>query len=121
MVRQMLHEHAASLSSASHANRSRRLNECAKENLSITLGVDGAGHQQRDVANLASPSPLHHDAVEVKVRMLPFDPPVPPSLDLDVNLLVEVRHRARAYSRAPERLGDILHLPKRNPRQIHLD
>src|SRR3954449_12760300 len=31
MVRQMLHEHAASLSAASHANRSRRLNECAKE------------------------------------------------------------------------------------------
>jgi hypothetical protein len=27
----MLHEHAASLSAASHANRSRRLNECAKE------------------------------------------------------------------------------------------
>jgi hypothetical protein len=26
----MLHEHAASLSAAGHANRSRRLNECAK-------------------------------------------------------------------------------------------
>src|SRR3954468_16403597 len=75
----------------------------------------------RDVADLASPSPLHHDAVEVKVRMLPFDPPVPPSLDLDVDLLVEVRHRARAYSRAPEPLGDILPPPNRNPRQIHLD
>src|SRR4029079_8747755 len=52
---------------------------------------------------------------------LPFDPPVPPSLDLDVDLPVEVRHRARTYSRAPERLGDILHPPNRNPRQIHLD
>jgi hypothetical protein len=31
MVRQMLHEHAASLSSASHANRSRRLIKCAKD------------------------------------------------------------------------------------------
>ena len=36
MVRQMLHEHAASLSAASHANRSRRLNECAK-NLDATV------------------------------------------------------------------------------------
>ena len=31
MVRQMLHEHATSLSAAGHANRSRRLIKCAKD------------------------------------------------------------------------------------------
>src|SRR6202167_2480314 len=31
MVRQVLHEHATSLSAAGHANRSRRLNKCAKD------------------------------------------------------------------------------------------
>jgi hypothetical protein len=31
MVSQVLHEHAASLSAASHANRSRRLTKCAKD------------------------------------------------------------------------------------------
>ena len=31
MVRQVLHEHAASLSAAGHANRSRRLIKCAKD------------------------------------------------------------------------------------------
>ena len=31
MVSQVLHEHAASLSAASHANRSRRLTKCAND------------------------------------------------------------------------------------------
>jgi hypothetical protein len=31
MVRQVLHEHATSLSAAGHANRSRHLNKCAKD------------------------------------------------------------------------------------------
>jgi hypothetical protein len=31
MVSQVLHEHAASLSAASHANRSSRLTKCAKD------------------------------------------------------------------------------------------
>ena len=53
--------------------------------------------------------------------MLTFDPPVPPGLDLGVDLLVEVRDRAWAHPRAPERLGDVLHASNRNPRQIHLD
>jgi hypothetical protein len=46
--------------------------------------------------------------------MLAFDAPVPPSLDLGVDLLVEVRHRARAHPRAPERFRDVLHPPDRN-------
>ena len=53
--------------------------------------------------------------------MLAFDAPIPPGLNLGVDLLVEVRHRARAHMRAPERLGDVLHPSDRNARQIHLD
>jgi hypothetical protein len=30
---------------------------------------------------LESPSVLHHDAIENKIRVLAFDAPVPPSLD----------------------------------------
>jgi len=37
---------------------------------------------------------------EIQIRMLAFDAPVPPSLDLGVDLLVEVGHRARAHTRA---------------------
>ena len=81
------------------------------ENLPKTLGIDGAGDQQRDIADLAGPAALHYDAVEIKIRMLAFDAPVPPSLDLGVNLLVEVRHRARAHPRAPEGLRNVLHSP----------
>src|SRR5580700_11721739 len=39
------------------------------QNLPKTLRIDGAGHQQRDIADFASPGPLHHDAIEIKVRM----------------------------------------------------
>ena len=53
--------------------------------------------------------------------MLAFDAPVPPGLDLGVDLLVQVRHRARTHPRAPKRLGDVFHPPYRNPRQIHFD
>jgi hypothetical protein len=81
------------------------------ENLPKALRIDGAGHQQRDIAHFASPTALHYDAVEIEIRMLAFDAPVPPSLDLGVNLLVEVRHRARAHPRAPEGLRNVLHSP----------
>jgi len=53
--------------------------------------------------------------------VLSFDPPVPPLVDLGVDLLVEVAHRPRAHPRAPQRLGDVLHPAHRNPGEIHLD
>lgn len=53
--------------------------------------------------------------------MLTLDPPVPPGLDLGVDLLVQVRHRARADTGAPQRLGDVLDPADRNPSQVHLD
>src|SRR6202035_3839304 len=91
------------------------------QNLPKTLRIDGAGHQQRDIADFASPGPLHHDAIEIKVRMFAFDAPVPPRLDLGIDLLVEVRHRARAHPRAPQGFSDVLYAAHRNPRQVHLD
>src|SRR5215831_6011769 len=62
------------------------------ENLPITLAIHGDRHQQRHVANLARPTALEHDAVQVDVRVLALDQPVAPGLDGPVDLLVEVRH-----------------------------
>ena len=53
--------------------------------------------------------------------MLALDRPVPPGFDLGVDLLVEVRDRARAHPRAPQRLGDVLDPAHRDPGEIHLD
>src|ERR1700683_1193679 len=53
--------------------------------------------------------------------MLAFDAPVPPSLDLGVDPLIEVGHCAWAHTRAPECFRDIFHAPDRYPRQIHLN
>ena len=36
------------------------------QNLPKTFGIDGAGHQQRDIADLAGPCALHDDAVEIE-------------------------------------------------------
>ena len=75
----------------------------------------------REHSDLARPAALHHDAIQIQIRVLAFDAPVPPGLDLGVDLLVEVGHRARAHPRAPERFRDVLHAPDRNTRQVHLD
>src|SRR6478609_2521065 len=91
------------------------------QDLAKPFRIDGRGHQQRNIANLAGPATLHHDPVEIEIRMLALDPPVPPGLDLGVDLLVQVRHRARADTGAPQRLRDVLDPADRNPRQIHLD
>jgi hypothetical protein len=40
--------------------------------------------------------------------MLAFDASVPLGLDLGVDLLVHVRHRARAHPGTPKRLRDVL-------------
>ena len=88
---------------------------------SKTFGIDGAVHQQRDVADLAGPGSLHYDAVEIKVWMLTLDGAVPRSLDLGVDPFVEVGHCARAHPRPPQSFGDILYPTRRNARQIHLD
>jgi hypothetical protein len=53
--------------------------------------------------------------------VLALDPPVPPGLDLGVDLLVQVRHRARTDTGAPQCLGDVLDSTDQNPCQIHLD
>ena len=53
--------------------------------------------------------------------MLTLDAAVPPSLDLGVDLFVEVGHCARAHPRPPQSFGDVLHPTHRNARQIHLD
>jgi len=91
------------------------------EDLAISLGIDGNRHQQRDVANLARPGALHHDAVEVDVGMLTLDRPVPPLIDRRVDLLVEVADRRWRHPRAPQRFRDVLDATNGDPRQIHLD
>src|SRR6202035_3082768 len=58
------------------------------QDLAKPFRIDGRGHQQRNVADLAGPAALHDNAVEVEIRMLALDPPVPPGLDLGVDLLV---------------------------------
>lgn len=91
------------------------------ENLPVSIGVHADRHEQRDVAHLPGPGPLHDDAIQEDVWMLVLDRPVPPGLDLGVDLLVEVGDRARAHSRAPERLGDVLDPAHRDASEIHLD
>jgi len=60
------------------------------ENLAITVVVYTDRHQQRDVAHLAGPAALEHDAVQVHVGMLDLDRPIAPGLDRSVDLLVQL-------------------------------
>src|SRR5262245_56003687 len=77
------------------------------ENLPITALVHADRNQQRDVAHLASPTALEHDAVEINIRMVALDR--------------TVRHRRGRHPRAPQCLRDVLDPAHRYPGQIHLD
>ena len=90
------------------------------EDLTEALLIHADRHQERDVAHLAGPAPLEHDAVEIDVRVISRDRLAAPGFDLLVDLLVEVRHRPWRDPRTPEGLGDVLHTPDRDARQVHL-
>src|SRR5215813_10746529 len=91
------------------------------ENLPITALVHANRNQQRDVAHLAGPAALEHDAVEINIRVGALDRTIAPRLDRPVDLLVEVRHRRGRHPRAPQCLRDVLDPAHRYPGQIHLD
>jgi len=58
------------------------------ENLPITALVHADRNQQRDVAHLAGPTALEHDAVEINIGVLALDRTIAPGLDRPVDLLV---------------------------------
>jgi hypothetical protein len=68
---------------------------------------------QRDLANLACPTTLHHDAVQTKVRMLALDRRVPPSIDLGVDLSDSTL--SQADPGCPQRLRDVLDRRTKTP------
>lgn len=91
------------------------------ENLPKAVGIGRDRQQQRDVAHLAGPAALVHDAVEIEIGLIALDRLLPPGVDLAVDLLVEVRPRAGADPRAPKRLGDVLDPADPHAGQVHLD
>ena len=91
------------------------------QHLAMAVLAHTNGHQHRDITDLAGPTALEHDAVEVDVRIPAFDRPVPPGLDVLVDLLVELADRRGADLGAPQRFGDVLHPAYRHTGQVHLD
>src|SRR6516164_10834761 len=71
------------------------------EDVPIAALIHADRNQQRDVAHLASPAALEHDAVEVNIRVLALDRPVAPGFDRCVDLLVQVRRGQGRHPRAP--------------------
>src|SRR5262249_44029913 len=91
------------------------------ENLPIAALVHADRNQQRDVAYLAGPAALEHDAIEINIRVLVLDRTIAPGLDCPVDLLVQLRHRRGRHPRPPQCLRDVLDPAHRHPGQIHLD
>jgi hypothetical protein len=83
------------------------------QHLAEAVGTHAHRHQHGHVADLAAPAPLEPDAVQVDVRVLARQRPVPPGLDVPGDLLVQLADGAGADAAAPEGLGDVLH-----PKQI---
>src|SRR5262249_38111800 len=62
------------------------------ENLPIAALVHADCNQERDVAYLAGPAALEHDAIEINIWVLALDRTIAPRLHRPVDLLVQVRH-----------------------------
>src|SRR5262249_1674836 len=58
------------------------------ENLPVAALIHADRNQQRDVAYLAGPAALEHDAVKINIRVLALDRTIAPGLDRPVDLLV---------------------------------
>src|SRR5215467_11951851 len=91
------------------------------ENLPIAALVHADCNQERDVAYLAGPAALEHDAIEINIWVLALDRTIAPRLHRPVDLLVQVRHRRGRHPRPPQCLRDVLDPAHRHPGQIHLD
>ena len=58
---------------------------------------------------------------QVDIRVVALDRPLPPGLDVPVDLLVQLADRRGADLRTPQRLGDVLHSAYRHASKVHLD
>ena len=67
-----------------------------------SLAIYAHRHQQRNIAHLATPAALQPQTIEEHLCMVALDRPVAPRLDLRIDLLVQLAHRARADPRPPK-------------------
>src|SRR5262249_54394203 len=91
------------------------------ENLPIAALVHADCNQERDVAHLAGPAALEHDAIEINIRVLALDRTIAPRLDRPADLLVQVSPRRGRLPPPPQFLRDVLDPAPRPPAQIHPD
>ena len=71
-----------------------------RQNLPIAALSYADGHKHRDVLHFAAPAPLQPQAIKEHIRKLAHQRPFAPLVDLAVDLLVQVAHRAGADSSA---------------------
>src|SRR5262249_36537 len=88
------------------------------ENLPIAALVHADCNQQRDVADLAGPAALEHDAIEINIRVLALDRTIAPGLDCPVDLLVHVRHRPAPHPHPPHSLRHVPAVPPPRPKSL---
>ena len=91
------------------------------EDLAEAICSHADRHEDRNVSDFPAPAPLQVDPVEIDVGVLLVDRPTPPGFDSPVDLLVQLADRARAHTRTPQRLGDVLDAANRDAGEVHLD
>ncbi len=91
-----------------------------KSFMALAVFVHTERHQDRHVTHLAVPDAFEADPIQIHIGIPAIDLPITPSFDPLIHLLIQIAHRAGTDPQPPERSGDVLDPPNRNPGQVHL-
>ena len=92
-----------------------------RKHLAPPVHTDADGHQDAHVLHGPAPAPFVPHAVHEQVRVILFEGPATPFVDVGVYLLELVAQGLRGHAVAPQQLADIVDLPGGDAGQIHVD
>ena len=91
------------------------------DDLAMPLRVDSDGDQDADVLHASAPGAFVPHAVHEHVRILRFQRPRAPFVDLVVHLLELVAQCLGGHAVTPRQLADVVDLPGAHAGQVHVD
>ena len=91
------------------------------DDLPVTLGVHADGDEHAHVLHVPAPGALVPHAVHEHVRILRFQRPRAPRVDVLVHLLEFVAQCLRGHAVSPQQLADVVDPPGAHAGQVHVD
>ena len=92
-----------------------------RKHLAPPVHADADGHQDARVLHGPAPAPFVPHAVHEQVRVILFEGPAPPCVDIRIDALELVAQGLRGHAVAPQEPADIIDLAGGDAGQVHVD